>query len=81
MAMKIDKEVFGAYRKCLRQLYDVLQSHVPFSSLDAAHIVAVQSGPFRELLLGIASFLAQSSQRGSKSRLDGASGHTSMFGG
>lgn len=39
--LKVDEEVFWAYRERLGELDDVLQSHVPFPSLDPADIIPV----------------------------------------
>jgi hypothetical protein len=53
------EEIPGSYRKRPRQLYDVLQGHIPFAPFYPADIVAMQPSPFRQLLLGIPPLLSQ----------------------
>ncbi len=76
---KVSEKLFWRDRKSLRQLYDILQSHVPFASLHPADVVAMQSRSFGQFLLRIAAFVAQPSQRIAKSRLNGAGGHSSIL--
>ncbi len=79
--LKIDKEFARLDGQRLRQLDDVLQSDIPFAALDTSDVVSVQTGPFGQFLLGIASLVAELPQPRAKSRLNGVWGHISMLGG
>jgi hypothetical protein len=76
---KIHKKLSWRHRERLGESYNVFQCNVPFASLHAADIIPVQTGTFREFFLGIAPFVAKSTQRRAKSRLNGTSGHTSIL--
>ena len=56
---KVDEKIARRHRERLRQLDDVLQSHVPFAALDTADVVAVQSGALGQFFLGIAPLVAE----------------------
>ena len=79
MSGKIRKEVLWRDRKRFCQLYDILQSHVPLSSLYPTYIVPMQFRAFGQFLLRVPSFVAQLPQRGAESRLDGACSHTPIL--
>ena len=76
---KITEQIARLDGECLRQLDDVLQGDVPFAALDSADVVAMQSGAFGQLFLGIAPLVAELPQPCAKSRLNGAWGHISML--
>ena len=78
---KVDEKIARRHRERLRQLYDVLQSDIPLTALDAADVVAMQSGALGQFFLGIAPLVAELPQPGAESRLNGAWGHISMLGG
>lgn len=78
---EIYEQVTRRDRKCLRQLDDVLQRHVPLAALDSTDVVAMQTGPLGQLFLGIAPLVAELPQPCAESRLNGAWGHISMLGG
>ncbi len=78
---EIRKQLVRLDGKRFRQLDDVLQGHIPLSALDSTDVVAMQSGPFGQLFLGIAPLVAELPQPCAESRLNGAWGHISMLGG
>ncbi len=76
---KVGKQVLRGHRKGLRQLDDILQAHVPFPSLDAADVIAMQVGSLRQLLLRIAPLFAEPSYSGAESGFDSTRSHPSML--
>ena len=56
---EIRKKVLWRDRKRLRQLHNVLQSHVPLSALYPANVIAMQPRPFCQLFLRVAAFITE----------------------
>lgn len=56
---KVRKKLFRGNRKSFCQLYDILQSYIPFASFYPADVVAMQSRTFGQFLLRVAAFIAQ----------------------
>lgn len=56
--MKSLRKGFRRDRKSLRQLYNILQRHIPLATLHAAHVVAMQARTFGQFLLGVAPLVA-----------------------
>ncbi len=76
---ELRKQITWFDRKRLRQLDDVFKGHIPLAALDTADVIAMQSGALGQLLLGIASLVAQLPQPCAKSRLNRAWGHIFML--
>ena len=76
---KVYKQLARLNRKCLRQLHDVFEGHVPLATLDAADVIPVEAGALGQLLLRIAPLVAELPQPRAKSRLNGVWGHISML--
>jgi hypothetical protein len=73
---KICKKILWRNRKRLRQLHNVLQSHVPLSTLYPADIIAMQPRPLCQLFLRVAAFITELPQCIAESGLNGACCHT-----
>ncbi len=78
---EIHKQVARFDGKSFGQLNDVLKGHIALTALDAADVIAMQSGALCQFLLGIAPLVAELPQPRAKSRLNGVWGHISMLGG
>jgi hypothetical protein len=76
---EIRKQFARLNRKSFRQLDDVLKGDVPLTALDAADVVAMQTGALGQFFLGIAPLVAELPQPSAKSRLNGTWGHISML--
>lgn len=46
-------------RESLRRLYDMFQGHIPLVPFHAADIIAIQVGPFGQLLLRVAALVSK----------------------
>jgi hypothetical protein len=73
---EICKKVLWRDRKRLRQLHNVLQSHIPLSALYPANVIAMQPCPFCKLFLRVATFITELPQCVAESGLNGACCHT-----
>ena len=76
---EIHKQVARFHGERLRQLDDVLKGDVPLTALNAADVVAMQTGALGQFFLGIAPLVAELPQPSAKSRLNGTWGHISML--
>jgi len=65
---KVYEQVARRHRKCLGQLHDVFEGHIPLATLHPADVIAMQFRSFGEL-----------PQRVAESRFDGACGHTPIL--
>ena len=77
---KICEEIAWLHGKRFGQLDYVFERDVPFSALNAADVVAMQTRPLRQLFLRIAPLVAELPQPGAESSLNGACWHTPMLG-
>jgi hypothetical protein len=76
---KFREQFLRRNRERLRQLDDILQSHVSLPSLDAANVIAVRVGSLRQPLLQIAPLFAELPYGGPEPRFDSTRSHPSML--
>ena len=72
------KKIAAPYRERLGKSRNILQRHIPLTSLDAANVIAVETSAFRKFFLRIAAVLSQGAQSPSEEQFDGCLRHLIM---